>query len=244
MSAYSPTAYAALHVGIRTRTLDLKTPVGQKSLQRTLAKTDVLLTSFRPSALAKLGLTWNGLRAVHPHLSLVAIVGAPGARADEPGHDLTYLAENDLVTNLDLPATLYADMGGALMATEAVLEAVLQQRQNGVGKYFEVALAKAAAYLALPRHWGLTLPGTQIGGGHTGYKVYACKNGRVALAALEPHFARSLCTVAGVTWSTPATMMAASTHASIAHFVATRTRSALEKLAVQQDIPLYTLPKA
>jgi alpha-methylacyl-CoA racemase len=43
----------------------------------------------------------------------VAIVGAPGERAEEPGHDLTYVAESGLVTGTDLPPTLYADMGGA-----------------------------------------------------------------------------------------------------------------------------------
>jgi crotonobetainyl-CoA:carnitine CoA-transferase CaiB-like acyl-CoA transferase len=242
MSAYSRAAYEALHRGIRTRTVDLKTSSGQKTLQRQLAKTDVLLTSFRPSALVKLGLAWRNLQAQHPHLSLIAIVGAPGARAEEPGHDLTYLAENGLVTGLDLPATLYADMAGALMASEAVLQAVLRQRQTGQGQYAEVALSDAAAHLALPRHWGLTLPGTLIGGGHAGYHVYPCKDGRVALAALEPHFAKALCTVAGVTWTTPATMTAPKTHEAIAAFVATHTRKALDRLSVKHDIPLKTLP--
>lgn len=242
MSAYSLTAFDALHQGIRTRAVDLKTAAGQKILQRELAKTDVLLTSFRPSALVKLGLDWQALQTLHPRLSLVAIVGAPGARANEPGHDLTYLAENDLVTGLDLPATLYADMGGALMASEAVLQAVLLQRQTDHGAYFEVALSKAAAHLALPRSWGLTLPGTMIGGGHAGYRVYPCQDGRVALAALEPHFAKALCAVAGIAWTTPATMTAQKTHAAIAAFVATLTRKALDKLADQHDIPLHTLP--
>jgi crotonobetainyl-CoA:carnitine CoA-transferase CaiB-like acyl-CoA transferase len=89
----------------------------------------------------------------------------------------------------------------------------------------------------------LTLPGTQIGGGHAGYQVYPCKNGRVALAALEPHFARSLCAVAGIAWVTPATILETSTHQAIAQFVATHTRKSLEKLALQHDIPLCTLPK-
>ncbi len=243
MSAYSRTAYDALHLGIRTRAVDLKAPSGQKVLQRELAKTDVLLTSFRPSALTRLGLTWKDLQAQHPHLSLVAIVGAPGARAEEPGHDLTYLAENDLVTGLDLPATLYADMGGALMATEAVLQSVLWRRQTGQGHYVEVALSDAAAHLALPRSWGLTLPGTQIGGGHAGYRVYPCKDGRVAMAALEPHFAKALCAVAGVAWAGAATMLMTDTQHAIAAFVATRTRNALKKLAAAHDIPLHTLSK-
>lgn len=241
MSAYSRTAYEALHAGIRTRAVDLKTPAGQHTLQRQLAKTDVLLTSFRPSALNKLGLAWKSLHVTHPQLSLIAIVGAPGARANEPGHDLTYLAENDLVTGLDLPATLYADMGGALMASEAVLQAVLLQRQTGYGACFEVALSQAAAHLALPRRWGLTLPGTQIGGAHAGYRVYPCQDGRVALAALEPHFAKSLCSVMGLAWRGPAMMMEADTHQKVAQFIASCTCETLESLAKSHDIPLHVL---
>lgn len=241
MQAYSPLAYTAMHQGIRVQTVDLKTPAGQKTLHRALAKTDVLLTSFRPSALKKLGLTWKDLHPQHPALSMVAIVGAPCKRAEEPGHDLTYMAENDLITGLDLPATLYADMGGALMTTEAVLQAVLLQRQTGQGQIFEVALSQAAAHLALPRQWGATLPGTLLGGGHAGYRVYPCQDGRVALAALEPHFAKRLCAVAGLTW-TPTLMMQAATAQAMAKFVAPLTCESINQLARQHDLPLHTLP--
>jgi len=241
MSAYSRTAYNALHAGVRVLAADLKTAAGQKTLQRELAKADVLLTSFRPSALGKLGLDWRSLRPRYPALSLVSIVGAAGKHADAPGHDLTYLAENNLVTGLDLPATLYADMGGALMATEAVLQAVLLQRQTGQGHRFEVALSEAAAHLAQPRAWSLTLPGTPIGGGHAGYQVYPCLDGRVAMAALEPHFAKALCAVAGLAWTHPTMMMKPATHQAIAHCVAAHTCSEWQRLAVEHDIPLHTL---
>ncbi|MDP1529624.1 CoA transferase [Rhodoferax sp.] len=241
MSLYSCAAYDALHAGIRVETVDLKTEAGQHRLHSELANIDVLLTSFRPSALRKLGLDWDGLHQHYPALSLVAIVGAPGPQAELPGHDLTYLAENELVTGLDLPATLYADMGGALMAVEAVLQAVLLQGRTGQGHRFEVALSQAAAHLAQPHHWGLTQPGTLLGGGHAGYQLYRCLDGRVALAALEPNFARSLCTAAGLTWTTPAMMMEASTRQAIAGFVAQRSCQALQELALQHDIPLHTL---
>ena len=243
MKLYNPEAYAALHAGVRTATADLKTERGQALLHRELAKTDVLLTSFRPSALAKLGLGWKALHRQHPQLSQVAIVGSPGERAEEPGHDLTYLAENDLVTGLDLPATLYADMGGSLMASEAVLQAVLHQRAKGKGAYLEVALSAAAGYLALPRNWGLTQPGAAVGGGHAGYRLYACKDGRVALAALEPHFAASLCAAAGVEAPNMKAMFAPATHAAIEAWLKGKTRKELDALAVEKDIPLHTLAR-
>ena len=239
---YAPEAYLTLHQGIRVTTADLKTDAGQKTLHRELTKTDLLLTSFRPSALKKLGLTWRALHKQYPQLSQVAIVGGAGAAAEAPGHDLTYLAENGLLSGLDLPATLYADMGGSLMASEAVLQAVMSTQRSGKGSYLEVALASAAAYLALPRAWGLTTPGAAVGGGHAGYQMYACKNGRVAVAALEPHFAARLCAAAGLAPCATTTMFKPDTHHAIAAWLQGKTRSQLDKLARDKDIPLHTMP--
>lgn len=249
MGHYNPAAYAELHEGVKVLQADLKTPEGQAAVHRELAKADVLLTSFRPSALKKLGLEWKDLHSRYPSLSQVAIVGAPGARAEEPGHDLTYLADNGLVPGLELPATLYADMGGSLMASEAVLQAAMRkhERYDGSGDphpeglYLEVALSTAAGYLALPRRWGLTQPAGSVGGAHAGYKVYPCRDGRVAVAALEPHFAAALCAAAGVEKSDIKAMFAKDTHAAIAAFFAGRTRQELDRLAVEKDLPIHTM---
>lgn len=241
MGLYNRDAYAVLHKGVKIASADLKTDKGQAALHKALAKTDVLITSFRPSALKKLGLNWKGLHKRYPQLSMVAIVGAPGDRAEEPGHDLTYLAENNLVSGLDLPPTLYADMGGSLMASEAVLQARLLQMQKGKGVHLEVALSVAAGYLALPRTWGLTRPGAAVGGGHAGYRVFPCKDGRVALAALEPHFAAALGAAVGLKSANIMAMFAPETHQAVAAFMLTQTRKQLDALAVAKDIPLFTL---
>jgi crotonobetainyl-CoA:carnitine CoA-transferase CaiB-like acyl-CoA transferase len=248
MAHYNPGAYGQMHEGVTVLQADLKTRQGQDALHHELARTDVLLTSFRPSALTKLGLGWKDLHSRYPSLSQVAIVGAAGERAEEPGHDLTYLAEHGLVPGLELPATLYADMGGSLMASEAVLQAALRKHErpgagdaHPEGMYLEVPLAGAAAYLALPRDWGLTLPAGSVGGAHAGYRVYPCKDGRVAVAALEPHFAASLCKAAGIEGSDVRAMFDAGTHEGIAAFFASRTRQDLDRLAAELDLPLHTL---
>jgi len=241
MHHYSPSAYAQLHEGVSVIQADLKTEAGQQTLHRQLVKTDVLLTSFRPSAFAKLCLNWKSLHRLCPALSHVAIVGSPGAGAEIPGHDLTYLADHGLVPGLELPATLFADMGGSLMASEAVLQAALRQRIGGKGVYLEVALSDAARYLALPRQWGLTQPEGFVGGAHAGYGVYACRDGRVAVAALEPHFAAALCAAAGVAASSLVSLQSAATHAAIARFLKKQTRAQLDALALAQDIPLHTM---
>jgi crotonobetainyl-CoA:carnitine CoA-transferase CaiB-like acyl-CoA transferase len=252
MGHYNKAAYAQLHEGVNVLSADLKTPAGQEALHRELAKTDVLLTSFRPSALEKLGLGWKKLHSAYPSLCHVAIVGAAGDRAEEPGHDLTYLADNGLVPGLELPATLYADMSGSLMASEAVLKAALLQgeRYAGTGethpqgRFIEVALSDAAAYLALPRRWGLTQPSGSVGGAHAGYRIYACKDGRVAVAALEPHFAAALCEAAGAPASDMRAMFAPATHEAIAAFLLTQSCEQLGRLAVEKDIPLHTMAAA
>lgn len=242
MQAYTPLGYSMLHQGIQELTLDLKAPKGQAALAKRLASCDVLLTSFRPSALAKLGLDWKALRRTHPQLSLVKIVGAPGPLAEVPGHDLTYQAEVGLVPGMALPASLFADMGGALMASEAVLQAVLLQKNTGKGSLYEVALSEAAAWLALPRDWKMTTPEGAVGGAHAGYRLYACQDGRVAVAALEPHFAQRLCEAAGVALGYPVKdMFKPQVHQALADWMAGLSRRRLDSLARRQDIPLHTL---
>jgi crotonobetainyl-CoA:carnitine CoA-transferase CaiB-like acyl-CoA transferase len=250
LAFYNKAAYAELHEGVKVIGADLKAEAGRNALHRELEKADVLLTSFRPSALARLGFDWPALHHRHPVLSQVAIVGSPGERAEEPGHDLTYLADNDLVGGMDLPPTLYADMGGALLATEGVLQAAMHRREPYAGSgdshpsgvYIEVALSEAARWLAVPRRWGFTQPGGTVGGAHAGYRIYACKDGRVAVAALEPHFAATLCEIAGVGGKvSPDTMLEAATHEAVAAFFASKTRAELDALARERDVPLHTL---
>ncbi|RYZ11769.1 MAG: CoA transferase [Comamonadaceae bacterium] len=241
MASYAPEAYRDMHRGVQLLQADLKSPPGQALLREQLAAADVLITSFRPSALRKLGLDWASLAPVYPRLSQVEIVGAPGPRAEEPGHDLTYLAESGLVPGLDLPATLYADMAGSLMASEAVLRALLHRALHGCGTRIEVALSLAAEYLSLPRAWGLTQPSGAVGGAHAGYRVYACADGRVAVAALEPHFAKRLAQVAGLDPDAGEAMFRSATHQAIGAFLRGRTRAELDALALAHDLPLHTL---
>lgn len=242
MKDYSPHGYEWLHRGIKELTLDLKNPRDRARLMTQLARCDVLLTSFRPSALSKLGLDWPALRRLFPQLSLVQIVGAPGPLAEIPGHDLTYQAEVGLVPAQALPPSLFADMGGALMASEAVLKALLMQHSTGQGSRHEVALSSAAAWLALPRDWKMTTPEGAVGGAHAGYRIYPCKDGRVAVAALEPHFAQRLCDAAGVTVTHPVRdLFKPAVHEAVAAWLLGKTRRSLEQLARSRDIPLHTL---
>ncbi|BAO82186.1 predicted acyl-CoA transferase/carnitine dehydratase [Serpentinimonas raichei] len=242
MAQYSPQAQQQLGLGIWQTTLDLKSATGQRRLHALLGRVDVLLTSFRPAALRRLGLDAESLRTRYPTLCSVAIVGAPGPRADEPGHDLSYQAEAGLVPGLQMPVSLLADMAGALLASEAVLQVLAQRQRSGSGAHREVALTEAAHWLALPRQWGLTSEGALLGGGHAGYRIYPCLDGRVALAALELHFAAALAQLVGLGAQPMPDWGSTEAHQAVAAFMAARSCEQLEQLAAAHDLPLHTLP--
>lgn len=237
----SEALYRRLHEGIATRVLDLRQPQASAALHDELARSDVLLTSFRRRALRKLGVDWPSLQARHPRLCQVAVFGARGARADEPGHDLTYQAEAGLLRGTDMPASVFADMGGALMAAEAVLAVLLARAAQGHGCFAEVALNDAARWMALPVEFGLLDPAGVLAGRHAGYRIYACQDGRLALGAMEPHFSRALCECVGVPYAGPMTMFDAATHAAVADFAAARTCAALAALGAQHDVPMQLM---
>ena len=238
MKSYALPAYKQMHAGIKTLTLDLKTERDLAKLHKLLATTDVLLTSFRPSALNRLGLGWKALHKAHPQLNLISIVGDTAA-PEVPGHDLTYMAEHGLITGLDLPPTLFADMSGSLLAVEAILSAVIQQKATGRSSKQTIGLSQAAQYLALPRHWGLTTPDGSIGGAHAFYQVMPCKDGRVAIAALEPHFARRLAELVGSKAYSAKSFWDGSLKKRCLAFMAKITCKELKTLADMHDLPIH-----
>jgi crotonobetainyl-CoA:carnitine CoA-transferase CaiB-like acyl-CoA transferase len=182
-AVFCPDWYAAMHEGVERRSIDLKTIPGQEAMAALLEGASVLVTSQRPGALKRMGLDAADLRERLPRLCIVNIVGAPGAEAQAPGHDLTYQARAGLLAPPHLPRTLLADLAGAQEAVIAVL--ALLAAGGGIA---EVALSTAAAYFQAPLIYGLTRPGGYLGGGHAGYQLYATTDGWISLAALEPTF--------------------------------------------------------
>ena len=244
MHTYSTAAYAQLHEGIEVLHANLKTAHGQALLHAQLAHTDVLLTSFRPSALDKLGLDWPTLQTRHARLNMVRIFGSTSPDAiDHAGHDLTYQAEAGLVTHGHLPPSLFADMGGALMTSDAVMQTLLARVRSGHGHCIDVGLAQAAQWLALPNHWGLTRDNGDVGGAHAGYRMYRCQDGWIALAALEPHFAQRICHLAGLpdNSGSVAEMRMPQTHTALEAFMLRHSCLQMSTMAKKIDFPLQAI---
>ncbi len=216
-----PDWYVELHRDVNVERLDLKTPAGLDRLHEVLDTADVLLTSHRPGALARLGLDGAARHDRHPHLRSVAIVGDT-ARPEAPGHDLTYQAAAGLLGK-EMPITLLADLLGA----ERVCTAVLLVLREPPGRTRLVGLADGLETLAAPRRYGLTSPGGLLGGGLAAYGVYDTLDGRVAVAALEPHFRTRLYTLLGLPED-----------AALAEVMRGRTNADWTRWARDHDVPL------
>jgi crotonobetainyl-CoA:carnitine CoA-transferase CaiB-like acyl-CoA transferase len=221
--------YARLTEGHTVLRLNLKAEPDRRRLDELLADTDVLLTSSRPSALARLGLAWAELEARFPRLVQVAIVGHAEPDQERPGHDLTYLAPFGLVSPPALPQTLVADLGGAERAVTAAVAMLLGRERGGGGRYVEVALADAAETFSLPWTFGLTVPDGVLGGGYPFYGLYEAKDGWIAVAALEPRFRDRLVAELGVDQPT---------HEALRAAFAVRTPAEWEHWAADRDLPI------
>ncbi|WP_040814802.1 CoA transferase [Nocardia concava] len=228
LAAGAPEWYRALVADQTLVTLDLKVDADRAKLDELLATADLLITSMRPSALAKLSLAQPQQR--FPELSLIEIVG----HADDPevpGHDLNYQAVHAILTPPQMPTVPIADMLGAERAVSTALAALVARSNSGVGQPYRVALEDAAAWAGNAVRYRLMGPDALLGGAFPGYGIYECKDGHIALGAVEPHFFLRTLELFG----------ASGDHQSLRDAFADKTIAELEALAARHDLPINGL---
>ena len=198
---------ALLLSGVESVALDLKEPDGREVLGRLLDRADVLLESFRPGTLARLGFSPDLLRERYPGLVVCSVTGwgQSGPYAARAGHDLTYQAvAGSLAPTAAMPSVPVADLIGAWSATSAILAALLERGRTGRVRHIDAALLDAGVHANLVS-WAMEAEGPKAVGENlplTGalpcYRLYRTADGRLlALGALEPHFWRRFCQAAG-----------------------------------------------
>ena len=188
----APQWYEQLCKGQRVVKLDLKDRTGKLGLEILLGNADLLLASFRPSALERLGLDWETLHARHPRLCFVGIIGHASPEEERSGHDLTYQADLGLLRPPQMPTSLFIDLAGAERAVSMSLALLNKAARTGEAGCASVALHECARDLAEPLKHGLTAPTGWLGGGYPLYGFYKTSDGWLAIAALEPRFAERL----------------------------------------------------
>jgi crotonobetainyl-CoA:carnitine CoA-transferase CaiB-like acyl-CoA transferase len=210
-------------------TLDLKDPSGRRQLETHLAGADLLMASFRPSALRKLELDWESVHRRYPHLCFAGIIGYPPPLEERSGHDLTYLASAGLLAPPQLPLSLYVDLAGAERCVSAALALLLNFSRTGQAGCEFVSLYDCACELAAPWQAGLTRPDGTLGGGYPLYSMYQASDGWIAVAALEPHFAQRLLLELG---------LATADRAQLEKIFRSRGAKAWEEWAMERGLPL------
>jgi len=235
MSMAAPHWYKSLCRGQTVLELDLKNPAGREKLDGLLKSAELLLTSFRPSALQRLGLDWESQHARHPKLCFVGIIGYAPPDDEKSGHDLTYQADLGLLKPPEMPRSLFVDLAGAERAVSMALALLNKAARTGEADYAWVSLRECAEDLAAPLKEGLTTPQGFLGGSYPLYGFYQASDGWVAIAALEPHFAKRLLSELN---------LRKADRAEIEPIFLQRSAAEWESWAAERDLPLVAVRHA
>jgi alpha-methylacyl-CoA racemase len=203
--------YLALNRGKRSIRLDLKSAAGRDAFLRLAGEADVVLESFRPGVLNKLGCGYDVLSEANPGIVYCAITGygQTGPHTARAGHDMNYLGLTGLLGMTGEPggrpiqaAGQIADIGGgALMAAFGVMAALRERERSGEGQFVDISMTDGAlAWLAMVAAQYLCdgeLPQRghgMLNGGAACYLPYECADGGwVTCGALEPKFWQAFC---------------------------------------------------
>jgi crotonobetainyl-CoA:carnitine CoA-transferase CaiB-like acyl-CoA transferase len=193
MADLAPAWHEAINAGKEIVLLDLKTEPEQG--RALCADADVVLESFRPGVVERLGVGPDDLPESVVYCSLTGF-GSGGRHVNRAGHDLNYLGWAGVLADTApaLPPTQIADLaGGALTAVTRILAALLQRERTGRGARIVVSMTHGAHRLVSHRLGGEPIP-RLLTGGLACYGIYATADGRhLTVAALEGHFFARLC---------------------------------------------------
>ena len=195
--------FRELNAGKKSVALDLKQPPARMAFQRLAAKADVIVETFRPGVMTRLGLDPAELMKANPRLVYCAITGfgQTGPDALRAGHDIGYLARSGALglsgsaERPVVPGVQVADQSAAFAAVAGVLAALLERERTGEGTFVDIALTESASAMASASfgqlHGGAdVVRGREmLDGSRPCYSIYRTKDDRfLAVGALEPKF--------------------------------------------------------
>ena len=206
--------YLSLNRNKRSVRLDLKQEGGLQALIRLAESADVLVESFRPGVLDKLGVGYDVLRRANRALVYCPITGygQDGPNRDRAGHDQNYLGLNGILgltgeaggPPIQSGAQIADLGGGALMAAVGILAGLQEARRSGEGQMVDISMTDGSlAWLAMEagRYFGSgEVPkrgNIMLSGGIICYRPYEAADGWVTCGALEPKFWGRFCTAVG-----------------------------------------------
>ena len=199
----------------KSLSLNLKTEGGKAVFRRLVATADVLLESFRPGVMDRLGLGWETLSALNPRLVYCAIsgYGQDGPSRDLVGHDINYMGYAGALSVTGprhggplMPGVQVADLGGgSLLAAFAIAAALYHRWESGRGQFVDAAMTDGVVSFLAPYLGPFFAAGRRpargeerLNGGWVCYQVFeAADGGHVTVGALEPKFWANFCRLVG-----------------------------------------------
>jgi len=198
--------HAWLNRGKKSVAIDLKSKEGLAVVKALAAKSDILVESFRPGVMHRLGLNPGKLRRAAPKLLFVSLsgYGASGPRSRRATHDLNIMGETGLLGGgASTSPGLVADTAAGLLTLVAILAKLKDHGRRGYkGGVIDLSILDGAlALVSAPLVRSLSAPAQEhdeLWGTHACYRTYECADRRsLAIGALEPQFWRSICEALG-----------------------------------------------
>lgn len=204
-------AFAALNRDKRSVAIQLKLAEGQAVAMRLCSRADIVLESFRPGVMDRLGLGYEAVRAQNAKVVYCAITGygQTGPYRDRAGHDINYAALSGALAlngrRGETPEVLGVQLGdyggGALYGALGIVAALMDADRTGTGRLLDISMTDGARTF-LTMLLGKVAAGAdhatrgedELAGGLPCYGVYPTRDGRaMALGALEPKFWQGFC---------------------------------------------------
>ncbi len=190
------TAYfLAANRGKKSITVNLAHPEGQKIIRELVRTSDVFIENFKVGALARYGLDWKSLHAVHPGLIYCSITGfgQTGPARNRPGYDFMIQAEGGMMSLTGEPddrpgggplksGIAVSDLFTGMYAVQAILAALFEREKSGEGQYVDLALFDSTvAILSMMAVSSLVSgkPPPRMGNAHphvVPYRLYRCSD--------------------------------------------------------------------
>ncbi|MGG1674342.1 CaiB/BaiF CoA transferase family protein [Neobacillus sp. NRS-1170] len=207
------TFFHSLNRNKKSVCLDLKTEQGKEIFLNMAEKADVIVESFRPGVMDRLGVGYKVLKEKNSGLIYCSLTGygQTGPYSTQPGHDLNYISYAGLLEFFGernrkptVPPVPIADIGGgALLATVGILMALFERNRSGNGQFVDISMMDGALswlQLTLPDYLASNIEPKRgelpLSGRHAFYEVYETKDGRyLSVGAVEAKFWKEFCRV-------------------------------------------------
>lgn len=193
--------------------VDLKQPEGRTIIERLVRESDVLLESFTPGTMDKLGLGYGAVQQINPRLIYCSIsgFGQDGPYRRFPGYDVVAQAMCGIMMCTGMPdgppvriGASWVDMGTGMFAVIGILKALMEMERTGTGTHIDLSLLDTALFWMSPlvAHHSMTgkLPprlGSALAA-FSPYQAFKCQDGYVFIGASSDKFWKALCKILGI----------------------------------------------